>query len=137
MKVIVDTDVVLDVLLAREPFLNSAGEIFSMAEKSTITAFLCATTVTTIDYILTQSISKPLAKKALHQLLEIFEVAPVNRSVIEEALQSKMIDFEDAVIGYAGNLVGVDLVVTQNTKDFKYSPIKAVDSGEFLAVMRK
>ena len=103
------------------------------AEQSAISAFLCATTITTVDYILNQSLSRSASQKALHRLMELFEVAPVNRPVIEEALQSKMTDFENAVLAHAGNLAGVDVIITRNTRDFKYSPIKAVDPNEFLA----
>ncbi len=135
MKVLIDTNVILDLLLAREPFVNPAAEIFSMAEQSTISAFLCATTITTVDYIINQSLSRSESKKAVHRLMGLFEVAPVNRSVIEEALQSKITDFEDAILAHAGNLSGVDVIITRNTKDFKHSPIKAVDPTEFLAAL--
>jgi predicted nucleic-acid-binding protein len=137
LKVIIDTNIVLDVLLARKPFAKSAAQIFAMAEQSTIDAFLCATTITTVDYILNQSLSRSIAKKALHRLLELFEIATVNRPVIEEALQSKMTDFEDSVLAHAGSLVGADAIVTRNTKDFRHSPVKAVDPVEFLSALSK
>ena len=89
-----------------------------------------------MDYLLSRSLSKKEAKKALRQLLEIFEIAPVNRPVIEKALQSKMTDFEDAVLAHAANLAGVDTIITRNTKDFRHSPVKAVDPAEFLAIMK-
>ncbi len=135
MKVIVDTNVVLDVLMARRLFLQSAASVFALAERSRLDAFLCATTITTVDYLLGQSLSSAAARKALHRLLEIFEIAPVNRSVIEEALQSKMSDLEDAVLAHAGSLVGVDAIVTRNTKDFRLAPVKALDPPELLAVL--
>ena len=136
MKVIIDTNVVLDVLLRRKTFVGPASQVFASAEQSTIDACLCATTITTVDYLLNQSLSRPAARKALHRLLELFEGAPVNRPVLEEALQSKMPDFEDAVLAYAGDLVGADAVVTRNTKDFKKSPIKALDPVEFISILR-
>jgi predicted nucleic acid-binding protein len=135
VKVLIDTNVILDLLLAREPFVNSAIKIFAMAEQSTISAFLCATTITTVDYIINQSLSRSKSKKAVHRLMGLFEIAPVNRPVIEEALQSKMLDFEDAILAPAGNLAGVDVIITRNTKDFIHSPIKAVDPSEFLAAL--
>lgn len=132
---IVDTNVVLDVLLARKPFVQPAASVFALAEQSRIDAFLCATTVTTVDYLLSQSLPRAAARKALHRLLELFEIAPVNRSVIEEALQSKMGDFEDAVLAHAGSLVRVDAIVTRNTSDFRRAPVKALDPAELLAVL--
>ena len=137
MKVIIDTNVVLDVLLARKPHVNAAAGIFAMAEQSEIEAYLCATTVTTVDYLLNQSLPKKEACESPHRLLELFEIAPVNRSVIEEALNSKVPDFEDAVLAHSGSLVGAEAIITRNTKDFKKGTIKALDPTEFLSVMNE
>ncbi|MBC8207310.1 MAG: PIN domain-containing protein [Kiritimatiellales bacterium] len=137
MKILVDTNVVLDLLLDRQPFSDPAARIFSLIEHSEAEAFLCATTVTTIDYLLTQSVSRAEAKTALLRLLELFEIAPVNRPVLEEALQSRMEDFEDAVLAHSANLVGATAVITRNTKDFRHSPVKALDPLEFLSVFGK
>lgn len=56
MRVIVDTNVVLDVLLDREPFVKAAVDVFCLVEEPRIDAYLCATTITTIDYLLIQSL---------------------------------------------------------------------------------
>ena len=134
MKILVDTNVVLDLLLDRSPFSDLAVSVFSLVENSEVEAALCATTLTTIDYLLNQSLPRDPARKTLFRLLELFEIAPVNRPVIEEALQSRMLDFEDAVLAFSANLVGATAVVTRNTKDFRHSPVKALDPAEFLSV---
>jgi hypothetical protein len=63
-----------------------------------IDGFLCATTITTTHYLLTQSLPTSKARDALRKLITLFEIAAVNRPVIERALGSKIIDFEDAVL---------------------------------------
>lgn len=133
MRVILDTNVVLDVLLDRKPYVSAAVEIFSLVEKSHIEGFLCATTITTIDYLLKGSMPNAKACRALGRLLEIFEIAVVNRPVIEEAMRSKIKDFEDAVIEQAGCFVGAQAVITRNARDFKKSILKILDPAEFLA----
>jgi len=133
LRVIVDTNVVLDVLLDREPFVKAAVDVFCLVEESRIEAFLCATTITTIDYLLTQSLPASKAQDALRKLISLFEIATVNRSVIERALDSKIRDFEDAVLAEAGQMAGVDSIVTRNTKDFVKSNLKVFDPNEFLA----
>lgn len=135
MKILVDTNVILDVLLDRTPFSEPAARLFALIENSAVEAFLCATTVTTVDYLLNQSLSRSEATRALLRLLELFEIAPVNRPVIEEALRGRMMDFEDAVLAHSANLVGAVAVVTRNTKDFKFSPVKAVDPREILSLL--
>ena len=135
MRAIVDTNVVLDVLLEREPFVKPAVEVFRLAEESRIVAFICATTITTIDYLLVKSLQKPKAREALHRLISLFEIATVNRPVIERALLSKILDFEDAVLNEAAQMAGADFVITRNTKDFVGSTLKVCDPNEFLALL--
>ncbi len=76
MRVLVDTNVVLDVLLDRKPFAEAATQVFALVEESKIEGFLCATTVTTIDYLLAQALVPAKAREALHRLLNLFEIAP-------------------------------------------------------------
>lgn len=135
MRVIVDTNVVLDVLLEREPFVKPAVEVFRLVEESRIDAFICATTVTTIDYLLVKSLKKTNARNALRRLISLFEIATVNRPVIERALVSKIQDFEDAVLNEAGQMAGADFVITRNTKNFAKSALKVCDPIEFLALL--
>jgi len=136
LKVLVDTNVVLDVLLAREPFVGAAAQIFGLIERSELEGLLCATTVTTVDYLVSKSLNRAQSKIALRHLMELFEVAPVNRVVLEEALRSRVDDFEDAVLEQSAKLCGVEAIVTRNTKDFRKSVIKALDPDELLSVMR-
>jgi len=110
--------VALDLLLAREPFVQSAAKIFALTEQSELESYLCATTVTTVDYLLSQVLDKSEARTALNRLLELFEIAPVNRPVIEEALRSRITDFEDAVIEQAAHLVGAQAIISRDTKGF-------------------
>ena len=132
MKILIDTNVVLDALLDREPFAQSATQIFALTEQSRLESYLGATTVTTVDYLLAQALEKSEARSALKRLIELFEIAPVNRPVIEAALRSKIEDFEDAVLEQAAHLVGVQSIVTRNVKDFKKSIVKVLDPTELL-----
>ena len=136
MRVIIDTNVVLDALLSRAPFDSDAVEILGRVERSEIEAYLCATTVTTIHYFIEQSLSELETRKALQTLLKLFEVAPVNRSVLERALAMNLRDYEDAVISAAGELVGAEAVVTRNAKDFAKSPLRVFQPDEFLATLK-
>ena len=135
MKVLVDTNVILDVLLDRHPFAKDATRILTLVEESKIEGFLCATTVTTIDYLLGRSLTAMKARTALQRLLDIFEVAPVNRPVLEQALRSEISDFEDAVLEQSGRLVDVDSIVTRNIKDFRKSSVTVLDPVELLSAV--
>lgn len=135
MKVLVDTNVILDVLLDRQPFSEDATRILALVEESKIEGFLCATTVTTVDYLLGRALTAMKARSALRRLLDIFEVAPVNRPVLEQALRSEISDFEDAVLEQSGRLVAVDAIVTRNIKDFRKSTVTVLDPVELLSAV--
>ena len=135
MKVLVDTNVVLDVLLQRQPFAEAAARVFALVEESRIEGFLCATTVTTIDYLLGQTLPPKAARNALQHLLGLFEIAPVNRSVLVQALHSPISDFEDAVLEQSARLVSVDAITTRNVKDFQKSSVRVYDPVELLSVI--
>ena len=136
MRVLVDTNVVLDVLLDRRPFTDAAAQVFALVEESKIEGLLCATTITTVDYLLGQALAPEKARGALQRLLGLFEIAPVNRSVLEHALRSGITDFEDAVLEQAGLLAGVDAITTRNVGDFRKSKVTVFDPTELLAVVR-
>lgn len=135
MRVLVDTNVVLDVLLNRQPFAEAAARIFALVEESKIEGYLCATTITTVDYLLGQALAPTEARAALQRLLALFEIAPVNRPVLEQALRSDVSDFEDAVLEQSARLVSVDAIVTRNLPDFRKSSVTAFDPTELLSVV--
>lgn len=136
MRVLVDTNVVLDVLLERRPFSEAAAQVFALVEESRIEGFLCATTLTTVDYLLGQALAPAKAREALQRLLSLFEIAPVNRPVLEQALRSGIADFEDAVLEQAGRLVAVDAITTRNVRDFGKSTVTVFDPLELISTVK-
>jgi predicted nucleic acid-binding protein len=134
--VLVDTNVVLDVLLDRRPFAEAATQVFALIEESKIEGYLCATTVTTVDYLLGQALPPKSARAALRRLLGLFELAPVNRPVLEQALRSDISDFEDAVIEQAARLVSADAIATRNLTDFGKSSVTALDPPELISTVK-
>ncbi len=133
MRVLLDTNVVLDLLLDRRPFAEDAAAIFGMVERGDITGLLCATTVTTVDYLLTTSLPADQVRPAIRSLLALFEVAAVGRGVLQAAADSRMADFEDAVLAMSAQGAGADRIVTRNTQDFRGAPVPAISPKEFLA----
>ena len=136
MRVLVDTNVVLDVLLERRPFSEAAAQVFALVEGSRIEGFLCATTLTTVDDLLGQALAPAKAREALQRLLNLFEIAPVNRPVLEQALRSGIADFEDAVLEQAGRLVAVDAITTRNVRDFGKSTVTVFDPLELISTVK-
>ena len=121
MKLLVDTNVVLDVLLERAPFAGDSAKVMAAAELGGIEAFLCATTVTTIHYLAAKALGRTTAEKQIRTLLSIFRVAPVTDAVLLAALHSKARDYEDAVLVEAARAVAAEGIVTRNPSDFPKS----------------
>jgi len=135
MKVLFDTNIILDVLLDREPFCEHASYLMSKVERSEINGFLCATTVTTIHYLLSKYLHKERAIESIHSIMALFEIASVNRVVIENALKSKFADFEDSVLHESARHAGAEYIITRNVKDFKKSKIPVFAPIEFLSML--
>ena len=115
--------------------MQAAVKIFALTERSQLESYLCVTTVTTVDYLLSQVLEKFRSHAALHRLLELFEIAPVNRPVVEADLRSRVKDFEDAVIEQAAHLVGAQAIISRDTKGFKNSIVKTLDATELLTFL--
>ena len=136
MKILFDTNVVLDVLLNREPYAVDAVQLFAAVESKVIDGFLCATTITTIEYLCAKSIGKNLATQAIHALLQLFAVAEVNQKILIAAVDSNFTDFEDAVLYQAGLYSGVDGIVTRNSKDFRLAEHPVYTPHELCSIIQ-
>jgi predicted nucleic acid-binding protein len=123
LKVLFDTNIVLDVLLERKPFHEAATHLFTYVESGVLEGYLCATTMTTIHYLATKAIGRRNAKAEIERLLQLFDTAPVNRRVLEDALKADNSDFEDAVLAASAHHAGMDCLVTRNPKDFARPPL--------------
>lgn len=135
MRVLFDTNVVLDVLLAREPHARVAARLMAMADGGAVDGVVSATTVTTIHYIAAKTVGREMAGRHVHELLAIFDVACVDRDVLVGALESDFSDYEDAVLHEAGRVDGVAAIVTRNGKDFGGATVPIFDPNELLAAL--
>ena len=135
MKILFDTNVILDVLLDREPFSSIAAKLFSKVETGEITGYVCATTITTLHYLTRKVVGDELALKEINKLMLLFEIAPVNRAVLDAALKSGFKDFEDAVVHESGVYKETQGLVTRDSAGFKKSKINVYSSEELLLML--
>jgi len=137
MKIVVNTNILLDLFLDRKLFSDEAAELISLIDSGSLEGALVATTVTTIHYFLEKYLDTKQALKILNRLCGIFEILPVNRNVIEMALSSKLPDFEGAIIHEAACLSGAQTIITRNAKHFKKSGLAVHSAKEFLSIIEK
>jgi predicted nucleic acid-binding protein len=135
LKILFDTNIVLDVLMDRIPFSDSAVELFSKVEVGAIIGYMCGTTLMTVYYLASRKLGTARAQEEIRKLLSLFEIAPVNRLVLESALVVDFNDFDDALIHEAACHVGAEAVVTRNLKHFKKSRISVYTSEELARIL--
>lgn len=136
MKILFDTNVILDVMLDRTPFSEPASQLLSLVECGDISGIICATTVTTIHYLSTKALGKNKSKNKIKDLITLFEIASVNRTVIENAINSTFTDFEDSVIHQSANHAGAEAIATRDPKGFKKSKIPIYSPVELLKILQ-
>lgn len=136
MKILFDTNVILDVLLDRDPFVGPASILFSFVENGKIEGYVSASSITTIHYLATKIMGAQKSRQTIRKILELLAVSPVNRIVLAAALDSKMKDYEDAVIYQAAYHGGCHAVVSRNKKDFKPTEIPIYTPSELIKIIQ-
>ena len=130
MRILFDTNVVLDVLLNRKPHAESAANLFVSVERKRIEGLLGATTVTTLHYLAAKAIGARRAKGHLETLLSFFDVAPVDKEVLAAALSLDFRDYEDAVLYEGGRRAGAAGIVTRDPEGFRKAQIAVYQPHE-------
>ncbi len=136
MKVLLDTNVVLDTLLKREEFYRDSVKIFALVEYKKITGYLCANSLTTIFYLLRKKYDNASCMQVIDNILKLFSIANVDKSVLLQSLQNCGIDYEDSVIYTSASKAKVDFVITRDKRGFENSPVKILSPKEFLDILQ-
>jgi predicted nucleic acid-binding protein len=136
MRVLIDTNVVLDFVLKRQPFGVEATEIFIRLARKEFQGFVSPITPINTFYTTRKEISKVIAFNAVTMLLQIVEIAETDKKTFQNALKSNFKDFEDAVQHESAIAENLDAIVTRNTKDFVNATMKVYSPNEFLEVLK-
>ncbi|MCL1926776.1 MAG: PIN domain-containing protein [Syntrophorhabdaceae bacterium] len=135
IKALLDTNVVLDALAAREPFYAEAESIFLLAAEEKFKGFITANSITDIHYLIKKNTSEAAAREALRNLLHIFAVVDINAKDCEKSLESPVDDYEDALIVVCASKIDADYIITRD-EDFlrTRSPVAVIAPSGFLKV---
>lgn len=131
-KVLFDTNIILDIVLKRQPHFVQAARLFSLIDDTVITGFMTATTITDIYYITKKDMGDAAALDFIGNLLQVIDVITVDKETIRQALSAGMKDFEDAVQATAAQRNGIEVIITRNKDDFADSGLKVFAPDEFL-----
>ena len=137
MTLFLDTNVLLDVLAGREPWVNDSAAVLSLVDSGQARGWVAAHTITTLHYLLSRHLGRERTASALVDLLDLVGVAAVDELVVRKALSLGWPDFEDAVQGVCALNSGAEFFVTRNRGDFTALSIPVVSPTEVLQYGRK
>lgn len=135
-RLLVDTNVVLDVLLSRTAHLGPGSDLWKAIENRDLVGLLAAHSVATTYYLTRKELGNPAATRMVGLLLSVFGVAAVDADVLAEALHLGMLDFEDAIVAAAARRANCDWIVTRDPGGFKNSPVRALSPEAMLAAVK-
>tara|TARA_Y100000588_G_C13932896_1_gene786579 strand:+ start:64 stop:474 length:411 start_codon:yes stop_codon:yes gene_type:complete len=134
-RILVDTNIVIDLLAQRKEFYDEAAKLFSLSDKKEISLTISSLTFANTNYILSKQKSTKEAREILRKFKVLVEIINLDNKIIELALSDdQFIDFEDGLQYYSALENNVDIILTRNKKDFKNSKIPVLTAKEYLAL---
>lgn len=135
MKLLVDVNVLLDLLLEREPWAAEAARLLAAIERGRASAHVAGHTITTAYYIIAKVRGRQIAAAAVSDLLRLLEVIPVEKADLHEALALGLADLEDAVQAACARKIAADVLVTRSERDFQGIALPVQPPGAVLAML--
>ena len=132
MKILVDSDVILDFLIRREPFFKTSEEVVELCSQHRVDGYMAAHSITNLFYLLRKDFSDEERREVILNLFDMFTIESIDSDKLKTALENKNFrDFEDCLQVECALKVDADYVVTRNVKDYKKSRIPVVKPSEF------
>lgn len=136
MKILVDTNIIIDALTGREPFREEAEQIFLLAANHVGDMYITASSATDVYYLVRKYLhSTEQAKGIMAKLYELFHILDITAGDCKDALLNDMIDYEDAVISCCATHNNIDYIVTRNIKDYEKSKVQAILPNQLIGMV--
>jgi predicted nucleic acid-binding protein len=132
MRVLFDTDIVLDLVLERETFAEASASIFRLHERAEIEGYVSCITPVNVFYVTRKAKGIEIARQAVESLLASVGLCALDRSVLEDAQQLEFKDYEDAVQHASAVASRLDAIITRNIGDYKKSKLPVFTPTDFL-----
>ena len=133
----IDTNIVLDSIGNREPYVEAAQKIFIFAANKKIDASLTASTVSDIYYIANKYMkNSEITMDIIKKLLTIFNIVSVDKKDCIKACETGMMDYEDSLLAICAVKIKCEYIVTRNKRDFDKSPVSPINPDDFLNLIK-
>lgn len=133
-KILVDTNIIVDLLSKREDFYLPASRLFTLSDNKKVKLSITALTFANTYYILSRELKPDKVKEVLRKFKLLVNVLPLNEKIIDLSLNSDFKDFEDAIQYYTALENNLEIIVTRNLKDFKLSKMPVMTAEAYLAM---
>lgn len=137
MKILIDTNVLVDVALSRPGLQEASGSVVAWSLNHPGSGFLAVHSLATVSYLMGRVTGATKAREFIADLVAGIDMAPMDTAGVGRALKLPLADFEDALIAAAAESAGATHIVTRNLPDFRRSPVKAVPPEEFVRLAAK
>ncbi len=137
MKILIDTNIFLDVILAIQPYYEDSAKVWSLVSEKKMTGFISAISINNLHYILLKQKDLKSVGELIDQLLIEFDVVPLTGQVIREARKIEEKDFEDMIQFVSARRSSCDYIVTRNVKDFPKKEIIPIEPVNFLKTIKR
>lgn len=133
MRLLIDANIILDVMVKRAAYYLDSAAVWKLCETEQAKGYVSVLTIANIVYILRKELEPQTVEETLKKLALIFEFEDLNASDIARAAEKKWNDFEDAIQCVTAERLHVDYIITRNIRNFKESCVPMLTPGEFLA----
>ncbi|MBN1650329.1 MAG: PIN domain-containing protein [Bacteroidales bacterium] len=135
-RILIDTDVILDFFFDRQPFSKDAALLLSLCENKQIEGYITPVIISNTCYLLRRIAKHEKVIEKLKLLVKITSVLDMNSQVVENALHSNFLDFEDALQNFSAQNKGtIDVIITRNVKDYKKSELGVFTPHNYLKLI--
>lgn len=132
MKVLIDTNIILDVLCNRSEFIEDSIKIFKLCEVKKITGYISSLSIPNIIYIMRKELDKNKVKEILEKLSIIFNIIDLKFDDLKKATILNIEDYEDAIQSAQASRIKANYIITRNVKDYNNSKISAIKPSELI-----
>jgi len=137
MKVLLDTNIILDVILQRQPFAAPALEILKLSDMGKLESYITSNSITDIFYVLRKYFDNVEdRKKAVRYILQMVNIAGVTKTDIFKSLELEYTDFEDALQTQCAKKIKANYIITRNEKDFKDRSVEVISPERFIEMYK-
>ena len=133
IKILIDTNVIIDYLADREQFADAAERVLLECFKEDVTGYVTANAITDIYYVVSKSLGKDATLDAIRTLCSVLEIVDIGKTDILGAMELDMPDYEDAIAAHCAKRINADYIITRDKTGFNNAPVKVMQPTEFNA----